>query len=263
MIMKHLYSQKGQSLVEILFAIAVFTIGVVTIGYLIFESFASLQHNLQATQARFLASEGLRAASLLRDSLEPGTFGLSLEGGTWTFVPAEDAEGEFTREIHIEEIDLEVYEVTATVAWSSSGDVKRSVVLSTFISNWEQTRGEAAIFSVDINNAALIASSTGLTGIALLNNSQEDATIVGIAVQFDQAQSVEGVTISGTAVFTKATSTAIGSGEYIDIEDYVVGSGTGYYLVDLVTFDSSVEGSDFVLTFFMSDESRRHVVIQM
>jgi len=261
--MKHLHSQKGQSLVEILFAIAVFTIGVVTIGYLIFESFASLQHNLQSTQARFLANEGLRAVSLLRNTLEPGTYGLSLEGGTWTLVPVSDTVGEFTREIQIEEIDLEVYEVTSTVTWNSSAEIERSVLLTTFISNWEQSRGEAALLDVDINNAALLSSSTSLTGIALLNNSEDDLTIVGMAVQFDEANSVLGITIRGTEVFTGTSSVAIGSGEYVDIDDYLVGSATGYHLVDPISFDSSVEGSDFVVTFVMSDDSRRHVLISM
>lgn len=261
--MKHFHLQKGQSLVEILFAIAVFTIGVVTIGYLIFESFASLQHNLQFTQARFLAGEGLRAASLLRDSLEPGTYGLSLEGGTWTLIPTSDTQGEFTRQIQIEEIDLEAYEVISTVIWTSSAGMERSVSLSTLISNWGQSRGDAKVLDIDINNAALSASSTSLTGVALLNNAPEDLTVTGIVVQFDGAQSVEGITIRGTSVFTGATTTAIGSGEYIDIDDYVIGSATGYHMIDPIVFNSSVEGSDFIVTFIMGDQSMRHVLISM
>jgi Tfp pilus assembly protein PilV len=261
--MRHLNSQKGQSLVEILFAIAVFTIGVVTIGYLIFESFGSLQNNLQFTQARLLAGEGLQAASMLRDSLQQGSYGLLLEGGTWALVPSGDTQGEFNRQIQIEEMDLEAYQVISTVTWTSSAGMERSVSLSTLVSNWNQTRGVASELEIDINNAALTASSTSLTGIALLNNTPEDLAVTGIAIQFDGATSVLGVTIRGTTVFTAATSTSIGSGEYIDIDDYTVGSATGYHMIDEVMFDGSVAGSDFVLTFILSDESRRHVLISM
>lgn len=256
-------SQKGQSLVEILFAIAVFTIGVVTIGYLIFDSFASLQHNLQSMQARLLASEGLEVMSGLKNTLMPGTYGLSLESGEWMLVPSSDTQGIFTRIITVEELDAETDRVTSAVTWGSSEANQKSVAVAAQFTDWEQSNGDAGALEVDINNAMLVASSTELTGIALLNNSGEDAVVTGMVLQWDAPAELALITLRGVDVFLASTSASARSGDHIDIDDYSIASGSGYHLLDSAAFDGSVEGSDFIVTFIMSDESKRHVRVDL
>ena len=88
---------RGQSLIEMLFAVAVFTIGVVTIGYLVFDSFTSLRFGKETMQARLLASEGLEAVRTIYEDdfalLESGTYGLALQNGVSDF---------YTKEVNVQ-----------------------------------------------------------------------------------------------------------------------------------------------------------------
>lgn len=262
--MNRVHTHTGQSLVEILFAIAVFTIGVVTIGYLIFDSFTSLRIAEEEMQARFLASEGLEAIrSILEhdfDAVTAGEYGLALTSGVWSLNGLGDTQGKFSRYVSIVEVDGENKEATAHVSWGD-GISARDVSLATIFSDWEQQSGDAASLDVDFNNAMLSSSSTVLSSIALRNTGAEDITLTEMSVEWTPDAVLQGISIRANELMN-ASTTAI-SGETIDIADYTIGAGTGYHLIDGITFSQSVADTDFLLTFTLSDQSKRYVVLSL
>jgi Tfp pilus assembly protein PilV len=261
--MRYVLTQKGQSLVEILFAVALFTVGVVTIGYLIFDSFLSLRYSIESTQARLYAAEGMEALHTIADrsfdQVTAGSHGLRLNDGMWVLEGSFDSMGNFSRTITVEEIDTETKEINSLVTWGNDLHPKQ-ISFSTRITNWKQNAGDARDVQYDINNALVSASSTLLSGIAFLNTGEKDAVVTHLKLQWETGALLESVSIRDTVVFNASSSPAVSSGEIIDIDDYVVGSATGFHLSNF-SFNSSVAGTDFVLTAIFADESMRHVRI--
>lgn len=262
----HTYNlQKGQSLIEIIFAIAIFTIGIVTIGYLIIDARASLHQATDLTQARLLAAEGIEAVVSMKgggfDSLTDGTHGLALNQGYWSLVLTPDSIGKFERAITIESIDIDNKEVTSHVSWNVLGGKEKSVSYSTRVSNWLQTGGEAGDLDMAFDNVMLDASSTSLVGLLIRNIGSEDITITGMTLTWDSPVLLELITIDGTDVFNASTSGPVASGTEINITDRELGAYTGYHSVDTFTFDGSVAGTNFTLLFTLQDGSVRSVYI--
>ncbi len=257
--------KKGQSLIEIVFAIAVFTIGVVTIGYLILDSFASLRYKNESTQARFLASEGIEALRSIRDdsftNLEAGVHGLVFDDIHWALSPSPDVVGKFTRTIMITDIDDHTKEVTAEVAWNTIGDAEKDIVVTTRLTNWRQTDGEAGFLEVDMDTPTLSASSTSLTGLALSNTGESPITLTGIIVQWDTGALLTRIMLQGTEIFGGGTP-SVPSETFIDLADYVLNPNT-VYSIDSLQFDASVAGTDFILTFILVDGTKNNVLISL
>lgn len=257
--MNNAQHQKGQSLIEILFAIAVFTVGVVTIGYLVFDSYASLRFGGQSLQARLLAGEGIEASRSMRDAdfglLQEGVHGLIFTDGEWSFGGPSDTTGIFERVITIVDVDDDLKQITSEVSWGS-GIQSKSVSLSTYLSNWKQNTGQAKDMRYDIHDAIMTASSSVLSGIALRNTGTSDATVTGLSLQWNTDTPLLRASIGGVTVFTASTSAPASSGEDIDINEYVFGPATGFHLMEF-TFANAVEAPEFVLTALFSDDSRK------
>jgi len=254
----------GHSLFEILIAMSVFSIGTATVGYLIIDSEVSLRASIENTKATLLAREGLVVARELRDddfdTLVPGTYGLALASGEWTLSSTDDVTDQFTRSISISDVGSEVKKVVSSVVWSVSPAREKEVVLSAYLSDWGQSEGDASHLSIDNAGAYLTSTSTELTGISLQDSSGGGLVLESISVQWEGAPILERISIGGTDVFV-ATST-VSSGDSIDIDDYTLPAG-GTRAIDAIEFDIDVSGTDFMLTFVLSDGSRRHVRIEI
>lgn len=263
--MKRMNTTQGQSLIEILFAIAVFTVGVVTIGYLIFDAFGSLRLATDSQKARFLAREGIEALQGIRaggfDQLASGTHGLSFSEEGWALSGASDTTDTFERFLVIEDIDEETKRVTSNVVWGE-GVQGRSVSFSTYLTNWQQYNGASKDLEYEINNAALTSSSTVLSGIALLNTGSEDLIITDLLVQWEGEPGLVEVSIREEEVYQAATSSPARPGETVDINDYAILPATGFHLIDLA-FDAALSGNEFILTVVLSDGSRKHARITL
>ena len=260
-------SQKGQSLIEILFTIAIFTLGVVTIGYVVLESFSSIRSSVESMQARLLAVEGVEVVRSLRDNgfenIPTGTYGIALTSGVWTLIESPDTQGKFTRTITIVDVDSEIKEVTVTVLWSGLGTQEKRVVLSTQFSNFMQTGGEAEHMDVDISQSALSASSTMITGIAIENTHENPIVIDGMIVDWSTEALLEYIALDGVTVFDASTSSPVSANTYIDISDFTLTPYSGLRLVDSIQFTGSVAGSNFMVTFVFSDGTKKHVFISL
>ncbi len=260
-------SAKGQSLLEILFAIALFSVGVVTIGYLIVDSSSSMRYGIEALQAESLAREGVVAVRTIRDDsfsrLIPGTYGVVLEDGLWALTPGSDTTGKFVRTVTIDEQSEGVREVVSTVLWDFHEGVEKQVRHTAHLTNWMYTEGDAALLEINPTESLLTASGTLLTGLTIRNTGERPISVVGMMVQWDSQALLTGVRIEGTLVFTASSSEAVPSHTEFEIAPYSLIENTGDHTIDLIEFTESVADSDFIITFIMSDESKRNVYVSL
>lgn len=258
--------QSGQSLIEILFAIAIFTVGVLTIGYLIIDAQASLQKNIEFTQARLLASEGIEAVHSIRNAdfnnLAVGTYGLELVDATWNLVQSEpDETSKFIRTITIEDINPKVKHVISTVVWVDGiGQAEHHLSFESYITSWTQDNTDAEALVLEGDAATTSPSGEEIIGLVIENTGSDEITITEIMGEWNTAYTVQNITIDGTEVFAVSTTTEAGvSGGTIDIEDYLLLPNEGPKTIDVIDFDGSMVGSTLTLDFILSDESSKDI----
>ncbi|MCA9355887.1 hypothetical protein KC865_05080 [Candidatus Kaiserbacteria bacterium] len=263
--MQKLKSEKGQSLIEIIFAVAVFTIGVVTIGYLVLDARALLLHASDVDQARWLASEGIEAVVSMQpagfDLLKPGTYGLALEQGVWTLSPSVNEFGKFTRGVVIDNVDVDIKNITSFVKWNTISGNEKTISYTTHVSNWMQKGGQAGDLDVNIDNALVVASGTALSGLLLNNEGDGEITITEMTLEWDSLSSLQKITIMGQDVFVAPTSSGVHSGEVIDIDDYQLNPVSELHPIDIVRFDGDVSDTDFTARFKLEDGTMKSVYI--
>lgn len=258
-------TQRGQSLIEVVFAITIFTIGVVTIGYVLLDSLVSLEYATESTQARLLASEGIEAVRSIRDSgfdtIPAGTYGLFVDGGLWTLVSAPDVMEKFQRTIVIDDIDKDTKNITVRVAWSMFERSEKSISYTTRLTNWMQTGNERGMLAVSTVNATLFASSTELAGLSFENTGDTDISITRMTITWNSEALLTEIVMGGIEVFGASTSAPVSAGADIDISDYSIPAYTGFHPIDMIRFDRSVENLNFTIAFTLDDGSTRYVYI--
>ncbi len=103
--MKKYIASSGHSVVELLIAIAIFTIISSAIIFLTLDSEIASQKDAERTRAILVAQEGLEAVRSIRDkdfaSLTNGTYGLILQNGKWVLGGTSDTTDNMTRTIDI------------------------------------------------------------------------------------------------------------------------------------------------------------------
>ena len=141
---------KGQTLIELLIAIAIFVVGVTGLTYFILDSYASGRLAEEIVVANFLAEEGLEAARSIRDNdwsaLNVGEHGLVISGNNWIFSGTEenvsDLLGKGTRKIIIEELspaDPDRKKITSRISWEFTPARLQNVQLVTYFTNFAKT----------------------------------------------------------------------------------------------------------------------------
>jgi len=160
--MRHMQFQSGQSLIEVLLAVAIFAFLMTTVVVSFIDVYNGGLFSNNRTDGYRMAEEGIEAVRSIRDrdfdSLSSGVHGLSLSGGQWTFSGASDTQDIFMRVIEIGEPDMNTRSVTSTVFWTDGGQT-RSVVLVTTLTDWQQH----FLAKLDWPNA-VVASTINLPG---------------------------------------------------------------------------------------------------
>lgn len=265
--LKNKTNTKGQSLVEVLTATALFVAGVAVIAFLIFGAFASFRQSMETTKGLYLAEEGMAALYAIRDedfdSLTPGTYGLSLLSGTWQLASTSDVTDGFTRTVTIIDVEDKVKKIESTVFWNVNTVRRSTTTLTGYATDFRQTEGDGAHLNIDISGATLSASSTDLLGLVLENTGGTGISITDIEAQWNNANLLYEIRIDGTDVFSVATSSGVSSGTAIDITDVVLASGSGPKALNHFSWDASVNGTDFLFTFILGDGSRKHVLVDI
>lgn len=123
----HKKLESGQSLFEVLLALAVFVIAIATIAHLFLAAHYSAAHGVEKSQAVLLAKEGLEAVRSIRDddfeNIEAKTdAGIVLTDNKWAFQGTPDITGnKFTRKINITSVPGydNAWQVESAVEWTS------------------------------------------------------------------------------------------------------------------------------------------------
>lgn len=138
-----LNNNNGQSLIEVLLALGVFTLGIATIGFLALDANVSTRQGVERTQAALLAKEGLEAARSIRDAdfnnliARPDPYGIVLSDNTWQFQDEPDTQDQFTRSVIIEDIGEKEKKIISNVSWQFNPQRSNSVSLVTYLTDWQ------------------------------------------------------------------------------------------------------------------------------
>lgn len=253
-------TQRGQSLMEIMLAIAVATIGILTIGYLLFDGRASYEQQQSLLAARLRAQEGVAVVGALLaedfDSVAAGTYGIASEPGIIAVVPGSDTGGLYTRTLTVVEIEDGEKEVTATITWQGVGDISRSTSVGTRFTDWRQHRGSAEWLTIS-PVATRAASSTRIEGLIIENDGPSSATLAALTLDWEGAAVPVRVVIGGTEVWLAASSSeTIRSGNQIDVLDVVLPQGVSTSINE-ITFNDALAHGDMLLTLMSDDGSAR------
>ena len=139
--------ERGQSLIELLLAIAIFIIVVSTLAFFFLDSYVAGRLAQEMSIANGLAEEGLEAARSIRDNdwdkLSVGNHGLVVSSNNWIFQGAtEDISDSLKageRKISVEEIGSDIRKVTSEITWQFSPDRSQTVSMVTYLTNWAKS----------------------------------------------------------------------------------------------------------------------------
>ena len=142
-------------MVEVLLGLMIFAMFSIGIFSVAVDSMDFSSKNQNEVEAMYLAQEGLEAVRNIRDTnflnLRTGSFGLSSDGSTWSFVSApENVDDFYSRTILIEsvyrgadgnialtgDLDPSSFKITSTVSWYNRGISPRTVSLVTYLTDW-------------------------------------------------------------------------------------------------------------------------------
>ncbi|MEK7105241.1 MAG: prepilin-type N-terminal cleavage/methylation domain-containing protein, partial [Patescibacteria group bacterium] len=147
--------RRGQSIVEVIVAIAILAIGASSIIMLVLSSFRGGLSGGRQTEAVSYGREGWEATRSIGTSaynhLVNGTYGLTDASGAWAFSGSSDTNADYTRAVAVADVnrdgsgaivasggskDIQTKQVTTTVSWLS-GTVARTLTYVDYITNWD------------------------------------------------------------------------------------------------------------------------------
>ncbi len=141
MIFKKITEKSGQSLLEIILAMAIFVVVISTISHFVLNAQYSATLSSEETQAIFLAKEGIEALRSIRDNdfydLEVvEDYGVEISGNKWVIKNEPDIIDKFTRKITITEIDSDTWQIVSTISWQPLMGSETSVSLTDHLTTW-------------------------------------------------------------------------------------------------------------------------------
>lgn len=135
-----LKDKRGLLLLEALIALGFF-VTAITAAFLLFFGGQSLSvDGLNAERALDYAQEGAEATRSIRDrdwnTLTVGNHGLNFSGGQWLFSGASDGKDIYTRQIVINDIDVNTKLATTTITWQTDPQRPQKIELVEVLTNW-------------------------------------------------------------------------------------------------------------------------------
>ena len=140
--------EQGQSLIELIIAIALFATVLLGLSLFIFDSYNASRLALDMTKADFLAEEGLEVAKSIRDNkfsdLSAGSHGLLISNSHWIFQGVEEDlasqlnEGKRVIEVENDPIDQNIKKITSTITWKFTENRSEEVKLISYLTNWQK-----------------------------------------------------------------------------------------------------------------------------
>lgn len=152
---------RGQGILEIIIAMAIFSLIAASIASMILGSFSGLEQGGEYTQAEALAQEGIEAIRSIREGAWNENIynqsAVSISSNKWIFdgEGTDETIGQFTRTITFDNVcrdinddittcpgsytDVHSKKVTVTVEWAIREGISNSVEKVTYLTNWDST----------------------------------------------------------------------------------------------------------------------------
>lgn len=135
----------GQSVIEILVALTIFSLVAAAIFTLFFGGQSLVVDSRTAEQAIGYANEGAEAVKSIRDrnwnELTDGDHGLVFLSGEWYFASGtSDTRGIFTRKVTISAVDQWIKKASTTVSWQTNPVRPQTIEILEELVNWEAVR---------------------------------------------------------------------------------------------------------------------------
>ena len=181
--MKNIRNIKGFSLVEILLAVALFSVFSVGVISLVLQGWNTARLAQENSVAKEYASEGIEAARSIKNQsfaslINTSSTGIVQSGGVWTFSGTNNTfdSNKFTRTIAVADVYRDVSnnivatggtldplskKITSTVNWNISPTRADSSVISTYLTNWKSS------FAVPKKGGILVYGAGGTTTDAI------------------------------------------------------------------------------------------------
>lgn len=260
-------SNKGISLVEVVVAIAIFSV-LSTVAYQTYITVNRLTVSSDKKDVAVrLAEEGIEAMRSIRDynftSLPTiGTIGIVIGAtSTWQASGTSDVTNGYIRTLTFTPVDADTTTITSKVDWLDRGATS-TLTLNSTLTNWEKIVLQSAGLTINTTGANLsqAASRRLLTGITLAVSATSSTTTINqVNVSWTTAirrlqeiRSPNGTLVFGPvsvvsgATSTLSTSISMNPGTSKTIEFY---------------FDSTMATNTITITFIMTDGSIKTVVI--
>lgn len=275
-------SHQGQSILEVIIAMAVFGLIVSAVITLTLGGFTTLEQGGEQTEAEALVQEGFEAVYAVKTRDWAGvtctTCVAAISGGEWTLSSgASETIGQYVRTITIEDVyrdgsndiavsgTLDDYTklVTVTVTWNVRGDISNTVTRASYISNWWYSAGGDCL-GIDTASACFDTTNSNkdLINITLTNNCGESTTMVSLTPTWNTMVNIENVTIGGTSRWDWQCNWGCtplprqNSGTTLDFGSNDVTFAASQALdVDAVTWSGSMSGASVSLTFTFDDDT--------
>lgn len=179
-------SQKGQSLLEVILALALFALIATAFGSLAMGGFGALVRGDELAQAGYMAQEGMEAVHAIRNQgwneLKYQESGVEAQADTWAFKGEGtfDVVGKYTRRIFFAQVcrdassqltacpgayaDMHSKKVTVQVEWETRSGQFQTIAREMYLTNWasngwnEDTESD---FSDGISDGAEISPDLG------------------------------------------------------------------------------------------------------
>jgi prepilin-type N-terminal cleavage/methylation domain-containing protein len=144
--LKNKKNNLGFSLLELILAVAIFSLSSYAIATMLIDSNISTKQNSERVEAFFYAKEGIEAVRSIRDNawadLVDGDHGLVASTSAWTLDGSSDlVDDKYTRVINIltDEGDSELKKITTTISWDITPVRQASIVLNTYLTSWRDS----------------------------------------------------------------------------------------------------------------------------
>lgn len=217
---KYWLQKKGQSLIEIIIALAIFALIGAAMVALVVGSFQALEKGGEQFQAAVLAQEGIEAVRSIRDrgwnELSYQQSGITINSGRWEFLGEGTSEviGRYQRTITFVDIyrdanynivlstnpgavlDLNSQEVRVEVQWTPQPGIVNIVRRYSLLTNWAGTDISQCL-TLDWTNACFDSQNNykRLLGLTLTNSCDEAIAISGTIPGWNIPRKIELVEI--------------------------------------------------------------------
>ena len=214
---------------EILLAVSVFFVAVVSVFHLYLSSYRATVHGLEKTQAVGLAREGVEAARSIKNGdtdyfklmVEEGFEGdVEVAGGVWGFIEeVEENENKFVRVITIEESgEEEVYDVVVSVSWTLTGTDSEIVVKNEEVFTlWQQP------YAIGYRLEVMAGSGGSINSPEEEESYHEEEQAVVISAQADEGYAFDSWSgdVESIESISSATTEVVMNGDYVITANFV------------------------------------------